>query len=708
MKFLRKTALALTFACAAASTFAEGWPAGYEGVMLQGFYWDSYADTKWSMLESKADSYSKHFKLIWIPNSGHCGDGNQMGYMPQYWFTNHNSSFGTESELRSMISTYKAKDTGIIADVVINHRNGVNGWYDFPVEQWNGRTWQIGLDGICCNDNLANAPGQPKPTGNYDTGDLFDGCRDLDHTNANVQDNCKNYCKFLLEDLGYAGFRYDMVKGYSGEYTKIYNQYSKPTYSVGEYWDASYDRVKEWIDATGKESAAFDFPFKYAVNQAFASNDMSQLVWMANGTNPQPAGMIHFGYAQYSVTFIENHDTYRDGSRFNGNVAAANAFMLCSPGTPCVFLPHYQQYTDEINRLIDARNSVGISNTSTVTVLRHDRDCYMAEVTGSKGKLAVKIGSAFVSPEGYADSQIVTSGQDYCVWTTTGSIGGGDDDDVVMPDRLYVAGNLPTGSWTTDKGIEMEKEGTSFTAKNVTLEIIDSDKEEPFAYFSFLTRLGDNWDAVNASDRYGAETTDCPLTDGGSAKMVKYGANTTASSSKAWKVEKGTYDIRADFKSMTVSITANQGGSGDDDDTEKTIYFDNTLSGWEQPLIYYWSSKGSPLNPAVTYPGTAMMKVEYEDNMWVFTCPPKADGILFNAGGNGDDTKTPDFTAVHNHVYSINGDQGLYTPTGIQAVGSDSYVNAVYFNLQGIRVNNPRPGEIYLKVTPVRTSKVRF
>ena len=31
-----------------------GWPAEYPGVMLQGFYWDSYADTKWTNLEVTA------------------------------------------------------------------------------------------------------------------------------------------------------------------------------------------------------------------------------------------------------------------------------------------------------------------------------------------------------------------------------------------------------------------------------------------------------------------------------------------------------------------------------------------------------------------------------------------------------------------------------------------------------------------------------
>ncbi len=108
-----------------------GFPEKYEGVMLQGFYWDSYEDTKWTNLTSQADELSKYFDLIWIPNSGSCGSGKQMGYMPQYWFTNHNSSFGTEEELLNMIRVFKEKGTGFIADVVINHRNGVTNWTDF-------------------------------------------------------------------------------------------------------------------------------------------------------------------------------------------------------------------------------------------------------------------------------------------------------------------------------------------------------------------------------------------------------------------------------------------------------------------------------------------------------------------------------------------------------------------------------------------------
>lgn len=419
MKLSYRFLISLLFLISIVVSKAQGWPANYEGVMLQGFFWDSYYDTKWTNLEKQSDELSAYFDLIWIPNSGYCNPYQNMGYMPQYWFTNHNSSFGTEAELRKMIKTFAAKGTGIIEDVVVNHRNGMTSWTDFPVEEWNGETWEIGPEGICRDDEVAKQSGQPKPTGNYDTGDNFDGARDLDHTNENVQYNIKNYCKFLLEDLGYTGFRYDMVKGYAPQYTKIYNEYSKPQFSVGEYWDSSYDNVAKWIDGTDKTSAAFDFPCKYQINKAFTNGmNLNELMWKANYITPQPAGMIHYGYARYAVTFVDNHDTYRDNSRFpdNEHIQAANAFILSSPGTPCVFLPHYKEYKAEIQAMINARKSAGVHNMSAVNVLQSTSDCYMAVVEGTRGSLAVKIGTAWVSPEGFSEGDIYTFGNDYCIW----------------------------------------------------------------------------------------------------------------------------------------------------------------------------------------------------------------------------------------------------------------------------------------------------
>ena len=42
------------------------WPANYDGVMLQGFYWDSYKDSKWTVLQANAAELSSYFNLIWV------------------------------------------------------------------------------------------------------------------------------------------------------------------------------------------------------------------------------------------------------------------------------------------------------------------------------------------------------------------------------------------------------------------------------------------------------------------------------------------------------------------------------------------------------------------------------------------------------------------------------------------------------------------
>ena len=86
------------------SLSAQGWPAQYDGVMLQGFYWDSYSDSKWTNLTSQADELSQYFKLIWVPQSGWCNSSTmQMGYS-DIWWLDHRSCFGTEAELEEFVS----------------------------------------------------------------------------------------------------------------------------------------------------------------------------------------------------------------------------------------------------------------------------------------------------------------------------------------------------------------------------------------------------------------------------------------------------------------------------------------------------------------------------------------------------------------------------------------------------------------------------
>ena len=96
------------------STMAQGWPSDYQGVMLQGFYWDSFKDSRWTRLEGQANELSQAFDLVWIPQSANCGS-NSMGYDDLWWFNDYNSSFGNEEQLRAMIQTQTAVSTSAMA-----------------------------------------------------------------------------------------------------------------------------------------------------------------------------------------------------------------------------------------------------------------------------------------------------------------------------------------------------------------------------------------------------------------------------------------------------------------------------------------------------------------------------------------------------------------------------------------------------------------
>lgn len=56
---MRKLFTAIVASIMTLSVSAQGWPSDWQGVMLQGFYWDSFSDTQWTNLESQADELSE-------------------------------------------------------------------------------------------------------------------------------------------------------------------------------------------------------------------------------------------------------------------------------------------------------------------------------------------------------------------------------------------------------------------------------------------------------------------------------------------------------------------------------------------------------------------------------------------------------------------------------------------------------------------------
>lgn len=393
------------------NVYAQGWPANYGGVMLQGFYWNSYDDTNWTNLKSQVNDFADNFSLVWLPQSGKClGNSQTMGYKPYYYF-NQNSSFGTEAELRDLIKTFKGKGIGMVADVVVNHHD-TDGWFTFPAEVYKGVTYQFKSTDIVANDDKGKTAKEATKQGislskNNDEGEDWDGCRDLDHKSQNVQTFIKAYLKYLKDDLGYTGFRYDMVKGFSGSHVADYNKSVGVEYSVGEYWDSNA-RIQSWINATLKNSAAFDFQFRYNVRDAINSNNWAALKSTNNLINDK-------NWRQYAVTFVENHDMeYRSSSEqqdpIRRDTLAANAYLLAMPGTPCVFFTHWLEYKDEIGAMISARKVAGITNMSDYEVKVATSAYYAVNVNKT---LYAAVGRLDKMENPGADWQKVLSGYHY-------------------------------------------------------------------------------------------------------------------------------------------------------------------------------------------------------------------------------------------------------------------------------------------------------
>ena len=414
---MKKITLFLGLVLMACTTLFAQAPANCPDVMLQGFHWDSYgggkmdrsyARTKWADLAKEVDDIAETFTMVWLPPSAKSSGG--TGYHPKEW-SNQNSDWGTAAELKSLINAFHAKNCKVIADIVINHRDGNYKWGDFCNENFGtygnfqdfySKSSQL----ICKDDEIRYEADQIKPTGANDDGydwqcDVKGGycaSRDLDHSNTYLQGVIKAYLKWMKNEMGYDGWRYDLVKGYLGKYTKIYNDAAGAYYSVGEYWDEKYDGVKNWINETGKTSTAFDFPNKYATfNRGLASKNFAEMV---NGYKV-PNGLCGADeMKRYATTFIDNHDTFRDGNKYGGDWTTANAVLLAQPGIPCVFWPHWEKCKADIKKMVAARKAAGIHSQSACTTA-NGGSYYQSTTVGTKGTLICFIGSGWTAPAGY-------------------------------------------------------------------------------------------------------------------------------------------------------------------------------------------------------------------------------------------------------------------------------------------------------------------
>lgn len=667
MIIMKKIYLTLIALLTSINMFAQGWPANYSGVMLQGFSWDAYDYSQWTVLEKQADDMKGFINLVWLPQSGKCIEATQvMGYKPYYYF-NQNSSFGTEAELRSLIAKFKANGIGAIADVVVNHRN-TDGWFTFPTETYNGVTYKMQPTDICKNDDGGATAKQATKKGvslsnNNDEGQDWDGCRDLDHKSENVQKIIKAYLKFLKEDMGYTGFRYDMVKGFSGTHVADYNDATGVEFSVGEYWDGN-PSIINWINKTNKKSAAFDFQFRYnvrdAVNGAADGKVASFSDWSKlNSTN----NLMHdANYRQYAVTFVENHDMqYRSASEpldpLRKDTLAANAYMLAMPGTPCIFQPHWRAYKQELKSMIEARKLAGITNMSNYTNKMAQTSCFANETTGNKAKLIVVVGNNTKAYTPSADYAQILEGYHY---------------------RYYLSKSAET-AWCNIPSGEYE---AGFKAK---LTAVSQNSNAKLVYTTDGTAPTAKSKQVTTGSTINIDNT-CTLKVG-----LLINGNVTG-------IRTYNYTVKA-FEPYTITVYANA----------------DQVTNWGAAMYFYAWNSSETITKA--WPGTAVTATKtLNGKKWYYMdfkikSKDAIVNVIFNQGNGTGKKQTEDLKAVNstkfyeitttqsNGKYTCKDVTAIWAPTGITGTPtiSNTTTDNAWYTLSGMKLGKkPAESGVYI------------
>jgi alpha-amylase len=323
------------------------------GVLLQAFYWDcpvaESSEHKWWVAVKKRIPSLKDagFTALWLPPVSKAASWKSMGYDPYDYYDlgefNQKGGvptwFGTRAELVDLIQAAHAAGMQVYADMVFNHNSGADAEEKNPLDGQMHWTRFNPLSGKFMRDWTCFHPSRYEQWDN----ETFCGMPDLCHRNPRVYTELLLYAQWLLETIGFDGFRYDMVKGYGGwmvraiqELRALHGTQTFKPYGVGECWDSDR-KIEEWLDEANAWSdnpvGAFDFPLRYRLR------DLCDRTGFSLRQLAQP-GVLLWDRPRDAVTFVENHDVARNDPVVNDKLLAY-AFILTHEGYPCVFWQDY-------------------------------------------------------------------------------------------------------------------------------------------------------------------------------------------------------------------------------------------------------------------------------------------------------------------------------------------------------------------------------
>lgn len=573
-------------------------------VMIQGFNWESSKTANWyDIVQSKAgDLQASQIDMIWMPPPSDAAS--IEGYLPRELY-DLTSSYGDQAKLQGCINALHNAGVKVIADIVINHRVGSTDWADFQNPTW-------GCWSVVANDEWGSNGGNP--CGNWDTGDNYGAARDIDHTNQTVQNDISAWMNWMKNTIGFDGWRYDYVRGYNGSYNAIYNNATNPYFSVGELWDnldlnnpdPHRQQIIDWINQTNGTSTAFDFTTKGILQQAVNGE-----LWRLNNNGGAP-GVLGWWPAK-AVTFLDNHDTGSTQAHwpFPGDkIMQGYAYILTHPGIPTVFWDHFYDWGlhDEIKDLIAIRKDNGLHSESTLDIQTAQADVYAAIIDG---KVAMKIGSGNWSPSG-SGWTLAASGNNYAVWTTGNTGGGGDN-----------GGGDNGGGNGGSLTVHFKKPANWGAA---TIYFWQDNNGNPTS--------GTSWPGESMSDADGDGWYSYTI-DGNDCSNIIFSNNGSSKTDDLNRCSEGWYDGSTWHDSNPDAGNGggdNGGGDNGGSDTDLTIHFKKP-SNWGTATIYFWQDNNGNPTSNTSWPGESMSDSD-GDGWYTYTISgTDCSSIIFNNNG---------------------------------------------------------------------------
>ena len=329
------------------------------GVMMQTFYWDCPKEEGkefqwWNYIHREIPGLAKAgFTSLWLPPVHKAANlfGPSMGYDPYDYYDlgefDQKGSvptwFGTRSELNQLLESAHQHGLSVIADMVLNHNSGADAEEVNPI---NGqKRWTV------FNPKSGRFPRNWESfhPSMYESWDemTFGDMPDLSHRNPYVYGELLKFARWLIEEVGFDGFRYDFVKGFAAntitaiqEYRYMKNgAYHKP-FGVAEYWDNATNTL-HWVNEANEANYnpvdAFDFPLRELLKGMCDTYGFS----LKNLINGESVLKVQ---PQSAVTFVENHDLRDEGRPITNDKLLAYSYILTHEGYPCVFWKDYFNY----------------------------------------------------------------------------------------------------------------------------------------------------------------------------------------------------------------------------------------------------------------------------------------------------------------------------------------------------------------------------